>query len=187
MEIKVLEEAGHCLAVGGMQFSHQVECPLNEIEPTKYANTKRARALCDKDGGHNKFLESIAVWIDMRMPLKFWKQFDTYRTGVTKQSKSTMHSIMKRSLDKGDFNYEISPMILAFLNEMIENKEFDKLTDSLPEGYLQTRRVMISYKGIRSILLQREFHKLAEWRFFRVAIINQLKHPDLLGITKGGK
>ena len=95
MEIRIIEEAGHTAAITGMKFSHQGEGPLDEIEEVSYIDTKSTRTLANKDGGHNKFLESIMVWMDIRAPLKWWKQFDTYRIGVTKQGKSTMHSVMK--------------------------------------------------------------------------------------------
>ena len=56
---------------------------------------KVALKLAPKDGGHNKFLESMQVWIDINAPRYWWSEFDTYRSGVTKQSASTMHTLVK--------------------------------------------------------------------------------------------
>jgi hypothetical protein len=181
MKIKIIEEAGHQAAVTGMRFSHQVECPLDDIVEAVGVDTKTVRTLAKKDGGHNKFLESIMVWMDIQAPLYFWKQFDTYRVGITKQSKSTMHSIMKRELTQEDFEKGCETMYLEHLNTTRENKNFSLLVNDLPDGYLQTRRVCLSYKSIRHILMQREHHKLGEWAelcsFFRT----EVKYPSLLG------
>lgn len=181
MEIKILEEAGHKLAVTGMMFSFQEECDLKDIEEVSYVDTKRARTLSSRDGGHNKFLESIMVWMDIKAPLKFWKQFDTYRVGVTKQSKSTMHTLMKRVLDSDDFTDTVSPISITVVNEAIKKGDLEKATDNLPDGFLQTRRVCTNYKTIRNMIKQRQFHKLGEWKYFCNYMKKNLKHPRLLG------
>ena len=181
MEIRIVEEAGHTAAVTGMKFSHQTECDLMEIEEAKYADTKTTRALAKQDSGHNKFLESIIVWVDIRAKLKFWKQFDTYRIGVTKQSKSTMHSIMKRPLTRDDFGYDIADRRVAHYNTLIAEGKFEEISDDLSEGYLQTRRVCLSYKVIRHIIMQRRNHKLPEWQEFCEFMKDMLKYPRLLG------
>jgi hypothetical protein len=181
MEIRILEEAGHALAVTGMKFSHEVESPLKDIEEVTYADTKSTRTLAAKDKGHNKFLESCMVWFDMRAPLYFWKQFDTYRVGVTKQSKSTMHSLMKRPISHRDFEIGCNLMYLEHLNEKRSKGQFEMLINDLPDGYIQTRRVCCSYKVIRHIIMQRQGHKLEEWNFFCEHMISKLKYPRLLG------
>ena len=56
---------------------------------------KVALKLAPKDGGHNKFLESMQVWIDINAPRYWWSEFDTYRVGTSKQSASTMHTLVK--------------------------------------------------------------------------------------------
>ena len=186
MEINILEEAGIRKALVGMKFSHEVECPLEEV----YCNNdtwhdgsaiKTAEVLASKDGGHNKFLESIIVWFDMRAKLKFWKQFDTYRVGITKQSKSTMHSILKRPLTQEDFGHKVSERRLHYWNNLVGEGRFEELTDDLSEGYLQTRRVCCSYKSIRTIIKQRHLHKLPEWGQFCLYMKENLEYPELLG------
>lgn len=181
MDIKIIEEAGHASAATGMRFNHQIECPLKEVTEAVGVDTKTTRALAKQDGGHNKFLESIMVWVDIKAPLYFWKQFDTYRIGVTKQSKSTMHSIMKRDLTNDDFECGILPSYLAYLNDWREAGDFSMLVNDLPDGYLQTRRVCLSYKAIRHIIMQRSAHKLSEWDTLCTYFKNHLKYPRLLG------
>jgi len=82
MRIQVLEESGLSHALLGLS--------LNKNQPLDNMLTLSDK-LASKDGGHNKFLESIAVWLDITAPRYWWSQLDTYRAGVTKQSESTMH------------------------------------------------------------------------------------------------
>ncbi len=180
MEIRIVEEAGHLTAIEAMAFSHQTECDLQLI-PSGDVNLKTAKTLASKDKGHNKFLESIMVWFDMRAPLYFWKQFDTYRVGITKQSKSTMHTLMKQLLWADDLVDTVSLEQIDYVNEAIKNGNFNEAIANLPEGYLQTRRVCCSYKTIRHIIQQRQHHKLGEWKEFCDFMKDMLEYPELLG------
>jgi len=181
MEINILDTQGVYWAITGMSFSHQEECPLYRMDVKLTEDLKTAQILASKDGGHNKFLESIIVWFDMRAKLKFWKQFDTYRVGITKQSKSTMHSILKRPLTQEDFGHKVSERRLHYWNNLVGEGRFEELTDDLSEGYLQTRRVCCSYKSIRTIIKQRHLHKLPEWGQFCLYMKENLEYPELLG------
>jgi len=142
---------------------------------------KRADLLAQKDGGHNKFLESIQVWIVIQAPRYWWQEFDTYRIGTTKQSESTMHTIMERDLVRGDFeDEEISVCQLEYINDLravyLREKTrgdreamdsiFLRMKRNLPEGFLQTRMVNANYKVLRNIVAQRINHRLPEWQVF---------------------
>lgn len=126
---------------------------------------------------HNKFLREIMCWVDITAPLTWWKQFDTYRFGVEKNSESTMHSITKYPFNDSDFSGAIWKETLTHLNELRQRyfelddfkakKEcWQELIDNLPQSYMQKRTVMISYQAIRSMCQQREGHKLGEWHAF---------------------
>lgn len=182
MLINIVEEAGHKSAVTGMRFSHQVETKTLDFEEAAYPNTKVTRTLAMQDGGHNKFLESMMVWVDIKAPLYFWKQFDTYRIGVTKQSKSTMHSLMKQDLTADDFVPGVYWDTIARLNRSRARGDFNDIISNLPDGYLQTRRVCLSYKAIRTMCLQRKVHKLSEWKYFCTYMQDNLEHGALLGV-----
>lgn len=56
--------------------------------------------LCEtlnKGGSVNaKYRRFINVYVDITAPLYWWKEFDTYRDGVEKNSCSTMHTIHKK-------------------------------------------------------------------------------------------
>ena len=163
MKLRILKEAGYDEAILGLSLS-------------KGASIERARnvavSLASKDGGHNKFLESVFVWLDIRAPRYWWQEADTYRLG-TKQSESTMHTIQKQFLDQNDFEGEIPDEILAHLNSLVIQyrerrsiNDLTKLKNDLPEGFLQRRIWVVDYKCLRNILLQRTTHRLTQWKVF---------------------
>ena len=83
MNVTVLNEAGYQEALLGLSLSY--EQSLDKMPAV-------AERLAQRDNGHNKFLESIVVWLDVIAPRYWWQEFDTYRIGVSKQSSSTMHT-----------------------------------------------------------------------------------------------
>ena len=55
---------------------------------------------------HRKFMRMITVYLDITAPLYWWKEFDTYRVGVEKNSCSTMHKIHAKEFTLEDFSCE---------------------------------------------------------------------------------
>lgn len=171
MKVEILREAGYNEALLGLSLSRK--------KPIKAMHAV-ALKLHGKDGGHNKFLESICVWLDIAMPRYWWQQFDTYRIGMTKQSESTMYTVLHRPLTQMDFARPIWRSTLIRLNTLIEIRSFDQLKLELPEGFLQRRIAMTNYKTLRNMINQRKNHKLDEWRFFCAEILDQVKRPELI-------
>lgn len=147
-----------------------------------------ALKLGPKDLGHNKFLESIVVWMEIEAPRFWWSEFDTYRgdledmKGITKQSDSTMHTLKRQNLTQEDFEYPILHEYLFHLNKMIANNEpIDYIKNDLPDGFIQGRTVCTSYKVLRNIILQRHKHKLPQWRYFCTKM-KELEYYPYLGL-----
>lgn len=150
-----------------------------------------ARQLAPMDGGHNKFLEQIQYWLLIEAPLFFWKQFDTYRVGISKSSESTMHKSWKNGLTDENFETPIFKDTLNRLNDTIREyqSELTKpdrkaylerlIYGNMPDGYLQTRMVNVNAKSLRNMYFQRKDHKLQEWRDF-CAWIKELPYGDLI-------
>lgn len=166
MYIKILKESGYAEAMFGLSLSKKQ--PLANMP-------KVADKLVGKEGGHNKFLESIVVWLDITAPRYWWQQFDTYRVGTTKQSESTMHTITKRPITQNDFMYFISKDTLTRLNWLVEDGNLERLKNELPEGFLQRRVVCTNYKVLRNMYKQRVNHKLVEWQLFCDTLIENLE------------
>lgn len=170
MEVSVLEEQGYNYALLGLSLSYNQD----------YSKMpKVAQKLASKDGGHNKFLETIVVWLDIRAPRFWWQQFDTFRIGVTKQSESTMHTMMQRKLEPDDFE-DITLTSLEAINNYIRAGDFDLVKSLLPEGFLQRRIVCTNYKALRHIVGQRKNHRLKQWHVFCRELMMQLEHPEYL-------
>lgn len=135
--------------------------------------------LSKMDGGHNKNLESIIVWIDVIGPRYWWQEADTFRLS-TKQSQSTMHTILKNELTQANFEYEVPVEYLAALNSRLKEGDLNRLKAMLPEGFLQRRLWCMSYKTLRNVILQRRNHRLPHWHVFVKEVLRQVKHPELL-------
>ena len=148
-----------------------------------------ARGLAHKPGGgHNKFLETITLTLDVKAPRYWWQEFDTYRVGVTKQSESTMHTIMVRELTEDDFEGDVRDGALVDLNAIREaylscrefNDEggvdyyFEMMKTNIPEGYLQRRIVCLNAKALQNMYTQRKHHRLPEWHQFFDAVKEQM-------------
>lgn len=188
MKVKVLSEHGYEEAMLGISLSWA-------------SNPDRAKQiapnLAHKQGGHAKFLESIYVWLDVTLPRGVWQEADTYRIS-TKQSESTMHTITKRRLTTEDFeNGEIYHRTLDYLNGLIslynKNKDketFLKIKYSLPEGFLQRRIWVMSYKTLQNVYHQRINHKMPQWEQMLQVVLGELEHPEFIvkeNKKKGGQ
>lgn len=172
LEVTVIEEAGYQSAIAGLG--------LNKNQQFHHIQENVAPKLAFMDFGHNKFLEHIYIWTMTRAPRYWWQEADTFRLS-SKNSQSTMHTILKNKLEFNNFECnEINPEYLTYLNLLLTNKELVLLKRSLPEGFMQTRMWMFSYKTLRNIIIQRAKHRLPHWQTFLKRIWNQIKHPELL-------
>jgi len=177
MKVKVLNEQGYYEALFGIGLSYGItsDKELKDLTDTDwYKLEKIANKLCNKQGGHNKFLESIQVWLDITAPRYWWQQAATYRVGTSTQSSSTMHTLTIKKLTQSDFERVIPSDLLLTINNLVESKEFDLLKNILPEGFLQRRIVSTNYKVIQHMIMQRKNHKLSEWHVFIDCMRRQL-------------
>jgi hypothetical protein len=170
MRVNVIKEAGYEEALLGISLSREADI---------LAMPERAKKLAPLDHGHNKFLESMILWIDVNAPRYWWQEADTYRLS-TKQSASSMYLIMKRELTQDDFQDGIDAIVLGRLNDFIRAKDFMAAKRHLPEAFLQRRLWCMSYKTFKNIYEQRRNHKLKEWHFFLDAVLLQIEHATLI-------
>lgn len=183
---RILFESDINLALFGLGLSHGVTSGLaykdfltqRDLQEQMY---RVATRLAFIGNGHNKFLESIQVWIDITFPRHCWVDFDTYRVGITKQSEATNHTLLKRPVTKQDFSSDNIPeCILTELNTRIQNKDILGAKDILPESFLQRRIVCTNYKTLQNIVMQRRHHKLPPLRAFCEFLKNELMHPEFI-------
>jgi len=189
MRVVVMNECGHLEALFGNGLSYgvtnmdHVTLVMNrefEFSTTWTKMNNRAQLLAGKGGGHDKFLRQIMVWMFIKAPFFWWKQFDQYKVGTTTTSESTMHTLMKRNLTQSDFEEPISQETLDRLNVYIACGDFDTLVNELPSGFLQGRLWTGSYANLLNVVQQRTGHKLGCWFYFINSLKMQLEHPELI-------
>jgi hypothetical protein len=201
MSVDVIGEYGIMQALYGMSLSKGLSKSFPDfLEKTKSEGLLErmqgvATRLCDKDGGHNKFLESITVYLDVDSSRMWWVEADTYRVGMTKNSESTVYTVTKRLLTQDDFVEDIHETVLRIVNMYIRRYQkekdpimkhllFRKVKTHLPEGFLQRRQICTNYKTLKNIVSQRKNHRVDEWRVFINALQEQLMYPEYIGLEK---
>lgn len=136
---------------------------------------------------HGKYRRMIHATADITAPLYWWKEFETYRIGVEKDSCSTMHTIHTRDLTGNDFSYEhlfgtAQNNLVDTINlinhyrrlyvKALEDREplakdyWWQMIQLLPSSYNQMRTVEMSYEALHGMWEYRQDHKLDEWRDF---------------------
>lgn len=188
MQVIKLKEAGFEEAALGLSLSFKTinSEDMNKISKGDYILADRIKDvvmpnLAHKGGGHNKFLESMYIWALVRANQAWWSQMDTYRI-MTKQSTSTMHTLAKHKPTKEDFEPDTDiVMVTRFIDEWsILRKDIDTLRRALPQGYLATRQLCLSYKTLQNIYYQRNNHRSKDWKEFLNQITSQLDYPDFI-------
>ena len=130
---------------------------------------------------HAKFMRYIIVTMDVTAPLYWWKEFDTYKVGTVANSQSTMHKLCSKEITIRDFSFDDDDELYAkyIANTIASCEELRKkyletkdkkywrlLIQLLPEGYNQTRTILLNYQVLQNIYRQRKTHKLKEWHTF---------------------
>lgn len=144
-------------------------------------DTSLMQSLAHAGSSHRKFMRMIPVYCDVTAPLYWWKEMDTYRMGVEKNSCSTMHRIHAKAFELDDFSHDmLSPESLGTLQATVDflNKQRERYLESkdkrdwyqliqlLPSSYDQMRTMMFSYEALSKIWHERKDHKLNEWHTF---------------------
>lgn len=155
---------------------------------------KLAQRLIKAGPEHRKFMRQIDVSVDITAPLYWWKEFDTYKVGTVANSTSTMHKLAETPITlecfetddlvkdltlwsgkEGEVNFTNEGYITIIIEyceklrlKYLETKDeryWKELIRWLPESWLQTRTVTMSYENLFAICSkgQRRFHKLNEW------------------------
>ncbi len=184
MQVKKVEEAGYSSALRGLSFNKKRT--VEEME-------KVSKKLAFLGNGHNKFLESMIVWLEVKGPRYWWQEADTYRIS-TKQSESTMHTLTQELVDVPmedseavalyiEENFEDGACSVELLKEIrtaAQGSDLIEIKRRLPEGFLQRRLWCMSYKTLANIIIQRRHHRLVHWHKFIAQVLEQVDHPELL-------
>lgn len=159
-----------------------------------------AKKLIKAGSDHRKFLRMIHIQADVKAPLYWWKEFDTYKVGTVANSCSTMHKIHSKDFTLEDFSHEhlnvMSEICLMktirALNDsrqmFIETKDKNywwQIIQLLPSSYNQLRTIDLNYEVLLKIYFARKNHKLDEWHKFCDWIEHLPYMRDFLGLEDG--
>jgi len=190
MKVRKLHETGFEEAMYGLSLSFKHPTAdknwWNDEKKKRAYNVASVNA--NRGKGHNKFLEHMICWYSVTATLEWWKQMDTYRVGMSKQSESTMHTLDKDNLPEEKFDvtpydfdssedYDLYSKYLKMIAKQKNSRTKSKL---LPQSYLQERELVLSYKTLQNIIVQRKGHKLPEWMYFIERILQTTTFPEFL-------
>jgi hypothetical protein len=154
---------------------------------------RRARYLgTAKPGeGHDCYLKGILVQFDLQLPEYIWRQLDRYHFIDYISSQSKMHRILQFDIDNMCNKY-VSEEAIVQVKRWIEyynsyemyvrhtekiklrnGEEIDFTKENLfrmiitncPCGLMLTARMSTNYLQLKSIINQRQNHKMQEWRY----------------------
>ena len=145
--------------------------------------------------GHDTFLNACLVTMDIVAPLYWWKQAQRYHWLEFVSSQSTMHCVLKFDIKNQCTNnvdlriIDILEMLIADYNKAKEENNIDranelwyKIIASLPCGFCLGATMTTNYRQLKTICLQRNGHRLKEWKTF-IDWCKQLpKFKELTGI-----
>lgn len=131
--------------------------------------------LIKRGNEHRKFLRQIIIWIEITAPRFLWQEIDTYKVATVRNSCSTMNKICSTNIRQVDFEEPINANTIQYLNQLGElfrkatekknrNELRTKIKNNLPEGYLQKSMYMMNYETALSMIIQRENHRLNQWK-----------------------
>lgn len=117
--------------------------------------------------GHKNFLKGICVYLNVVATQVWWLQAMRYSHFVPVSSFSKMHSLrglLKNNVGTPDVDKRIIDILNEKANDETVNDEV--LASNCPMGLQLTCGVVTNYAQLRTIWVQRRFHKKVEWRNF---------------------
>lgn len=171
-------------------WPHDIVKTFNGLGPNDHDLMMR---LSNAGTDHRKFMRMMPVYMMITAPLYWWKEFDTYRVGVEKNSCSTMHKIHVKEFTLEDFSCEklydplgdlrpIVDRLNVYRERYLETKDKNdwwQMIQLLPTSYNQKRTVMLNYEVLANIYKSRRNHKLDEWLTF-CDWIEELPYSELI-------
>ena len=207
IKIENVEVVGWAHAIRGMRNPYDSWDKTDSalvIEPDKIefhignADHQLMDTLLKSGTDHSKFMRFVVCYMDITAPLYWWKEFDTYRVGVEKDSCSTMHTICRKPFTLEDFSTDhmtelskatlqnlcvglnqMRNIFLKYLNGDEKREAWWQIIQLLPSSYMQKRTVMCSYQALRNMYHARKYHKLTEWHVF-CKVLENLENAELI-------
>lgn len=170
---------------------------LIDTEKANSEITKTVLALgnSNKGEGHDQWLTGVRVAFDVTFSNKAWVEAERYRFLEFVSSQSTMHKITQLNIRQQCNKYVWNNTIDRLESEV---KEYNSLEDknskmakeiyleilyNIPSGFELTARLTTNYRALKTIVSQRNNHRLPEWREFCEYCLENLPHFKELCFT----
>lgn len=156
-------------AVRGSKFPMAVDIDNVTSDITK--TTKKLGTVATGTA-HDQFLTGIIAQFDLTFTVKAWTEAERYHFFDFISSQSTMHRIAKFDLDTQYIDYVDSRMIDIMkelkdkYNKTQDKEDYLRLLYSNPCGFKLTAAMTTNYRQLKTIVNQRQNHRLIEWRIF---------------------
>lgn len=134
-----------------------------------------ARNLIKSGSEHRKFLRSIFVSTEVKMPMYVAAEFDTYKLGTTRNSSSFQHKGTSKPFERSDFEDMNNLIIDEVINELNrlrglylatkDYKYFVEIRKLLPASYIYAFAWSANYEVVWNMYNQRcvHPHRLKDW------------------------
>jgi hypothetical protein len=161
------------------------------------------------NGAHGQWLTGVRVAFDLTCTNKMWVEAERYRFLEFVSSQSTMHRITKFNLDEAYNEYVDSrvieimkekvaeynalgdyvPSIMDDTEELIRQrkKKYLEILYTNPAGFELTARLTTNYRCLLNIYIQRNDHRLPEWREFCQQLLELPLFAELVAAYEKGE
>lgn len=144
--------------------------------------------------GHDCYLKGITVQFDLKVPEYIWRQINRYHFIDFISSQSKMHKITKLNVNElcNKYVHQINIDLVNSYIELYNNYEdyvgnpdleviqlrsgeeieftkeniFKCIIANVPSGLMLTARMTTNYLQLKTIINQRDAHKMQEWIYF---------------------
>ena len=123
-----------------------------------------------------KFARAIHVQANIKAPLYWWKQFDTYKVGTVRLSDSTMHNILKDPITEENFSASCvmeSPLGLSFAGKATSRTAFCLTIQTL-------EMLRIAWWQLKNTVYDKEYIDTYGQEAFDKAVAERKSHMDLI-------
>jgi len=122
--------------------------------------------------GEDNYLCGITVQFDLTFSKQAWAEAERYHWFQIVSSQSTMHRLANMSMNDACTEY-VDDRIMAVMNELQcrfnedhSRENYLRMIYSCPSGLRLTARITTNFRQLKTILEQRQHHRLPEWREF---------------------
>lgn len=157
--------------VPGCEKFNEIIAQINfDIMNKNYDNQhiKRGIGLSRAGAGHNNWLKSVIVQMDVEAPQYVWMQIERYQFFTIISSQSKMHRLTRMNLGYGflDGCYSSGAKENAELFISLYKKgncDIEDMLNNVPMGLELTAGISTNYMCLRNMYHQRKNHRLKFW------------------------